>query len=298
MHCLIIVNPYARSSSVLEKAARLKEELTLLDCESDVRDATQLVPTLESSEFHLADETHYDFCLYLDKDKYLANLLERRMPVFNSARATELCDDKTTTFLALMGSGIQTPKTIPAPLCYTAPTGEAATRFLDRVESELEYPLVCKEAYGSLGRQVYLVENRQQLEETYQRLGRTTHLYQEFIGASTTSASDYRVITVGGKVITSMRRVNDHDFRSNLGNGGHALPVTSLDPAIATMAEQCSKLLGLDYAGVDIARDRQGKPTLLEVNSNAFFKGVESVSQVNVARAFVAHCLKEVKKRG
>ena len=297
MRCLIAINPYSKTYSLLEKAKRMTEEFECLGCEAETMNSIDLFPILKDSKPYIERAKDFDLCVYLDKDKYLARALETYMPVFNSARSTELCDDKTTTFLALSGSGIRTPKTIPAPLCYTEPEEKEKEIFLDRVEKELGYPLVCKEAYGSLGKQVYLVKDRAGLEAIYSRLCHTTHLYQEFVGESISSSRDYRVITVGGSAVASMVRVNPADFRSNIGCGGHAEKVETLPEEIRNIAELSSKLLGLEYAGVDIAVDKGGKPTLLEVNSNAFFKGVESVSGVNVAHLFAKRCLDLVKKR-
>lgn len=292
MNCLIVTNPYAATSSLKEKALRLEEELHARGISFKTLDTSYLTLILNDSEATFREELKsFDFGLYLDKDKYIGRAIERIFPLFNSAQATEICDDKTLTYMALLGSHIRTPKTIPAPLCYSQPLAEPMQRFLDTVERELGYPLVCKEAYGSLGKQVYLVRDRAELESTYLRLAHVTHLYQKFIGTRIDHGEDFRVITIGGKTVASMKRINDGDFRSNLGCGGHAIKVDHLPEEVSAMAERVSRLLKVDYAGVDIALDCEGLPTLLEVNSNAFFKGIESTSGVDVAGQLVDWCL-------
>ena len=54
-----------------------------------------------------------------------------------------------------------------------------------------------------------------------------------------------------------------------------------------------TELLGLDFAGVDVLFGRDG-PLLCEVNSNAFFGGIERVTGVNVAREYAQYMYEQV----
>ena len=57
-----------------------------------------------------------DFVFYLDKDIYLARLLEKAgYRLFNSADFIKLCDDKMLTFIRCANEGIRMPKTISGP---------------------------------------------------------------------------------------------------------------------------------------------------------------------------------------
>jgi len=49
----------------------------------------------------------------------------------------------------------------------------------------------------------------------------------------------------------------------------------------------------LDYCGVDVLPDKDGY-LLCEVNSNAFFDGIESVTGINVARAYAEYIFNEI----
>ena len=77
------------------------------------------------------------------------------------------------------------------------------------------------------------------------------------------------------------------EFRSNieLGGVGSAIELTS---EIAQAAEECARVLGLEYCGVDLLQTAQGL-TVCEVNSNAFFEGIESATGVNVAQLYAKH---------
>lgn len=275
----IVANAYTSSEHELNQPRRLKEELTALGVRTDiVKNSPKLL------------ERAGDFCVYLDKDKYMAYLLERNFRLFNRAKSIEICDDKMLTYLAL--SGFPQPKTVSSLLCYTegkAPSGE----LLDTAES-LGYPLVVKECFGSLGKQVYLVNNKEELFALSSQLLNKPHLYQEFIKES--AGRDLRVIVVGGKAIAAMKRTSQTDFRSNaeLGGKGEAVLV---DESAAHLCEAVAERLGLDYCGIDLLYGTKGY-LVCEVNSNAFFGTLERVTKINVAAAYARHICREVYKNG
>lgn len=224
----------------------------------------------------------YDFILYLDKDKYLSSLLEKcGYRLFNSSQAIRLCDDKMLTHIFLSQEGIKMPKTIAAPLNYGTALPMA---FLETITNLLPFPLVAKENFGSLGKNVFLIKNMDELVEFEQKHLQIPHLYQEFISSS--YGFDYRVIVVGGKVCAAMKRVNNHDWRSNIAQKGKGEKAT-LDVDYIEMAEKAARTLQLDYCGVDLLSGPKGEPILCEVNSNAFLSGIEKVSGINVAAEYV-----------
>lgn len=296
--CLIVINPFSTSKSLSDKALRIKEELQKKGVDADIKGICDLPIVLKDSKATIQGMENYSFCIYLDKDKYIDQILEAHMPVFNSHNATEYCDDKALTYIKTLGIPVCTPKTIPAPLCYTQPNPIEVKKFLDFVEKELGYPLVCKEAYGSLGKQVYLLKNREELNKKYLELSQKTHLYQEYVGTNIHQSEDYRLITIGGKLVAWMKRVNKHDFRSNIALGGQGIKVTSLPTGLKQASEIISQKLGLDYGGIDLLIGKNNKIYFLEANSNAFFEEIEKVSGINIAKLFVGHCLKKVKEQG
>jgi RimK family alpha-L-glutamate ligase len=193
------------------------------------------------------------------------------------------------TYLSLSDKGIKMPKTIPGPLRYSKKDSDV---FLKRIEASFPFPIVVKENYGSLGRNVYLVQNKSELKELENRLSYSPRLYQELIASS--FGVDNRIIVIGGRAIAWMKRKSDNgDFRSNIALGGHGEGV-NLPQNYIMMAENCAKILGLDYAGIDILNGPEGEPILCEVNSNAFIKGIEEVTGINVAKAYADYIWREV----
>ena len=155
-----------------------------------------------------------DFVLFWDKDVNLAKSLENRgIPVFNSARSIELCDDKAKTYLALENE-IPQPKTIIAPFSFTKTD---YTVFVEKAAEKLGFPLVFKECYGSFGQQVFLCKSR---DEIMGHISKKPFVLQKFIRES--AGRDIRLEVVGNSVVAGMRRENAEDFRSNITNGGSA----------------------------------------------------------------------------
>lgn len=289
MKGLIINNSFKIPKALEYKNARLTEEFLKMGVEMDSMTSMDLGLFMQDSRILLKRTEGYSFAVYLDKDEYAAKALESIMPIFNSADSIANCDDKFLTYMKLKDSGIPTPKTIPSSLCYSFEVPQdKIDKFVEYVESELSFPMVCKECYGSLGLQVYLINNHEELSAIYRKLIGVPHLYQKYI--ETSYGKDFRIFTIGGKCVAYMERINKNDFRSNIALGGKGYLVEP-PKGFIPLAEKASKVLGLDYAGVDIMIDKDNKPTLAEVNSNAFLSEIEAVSKVNVTKLLVEHIL-------
>jgi glutathione synthase/RimK-type ligase-like ATP-grasp enzyme len=55
-------------------------------------------------------------------------------------------------------------------------------------------------------------------------------------------------------------------------------------PEVIALAEAASKALDIDYCGVDIIQAKSGQYYVLEVNGIPAWKGLQGVSEVNVAQ--------------
>lgn len=284
----IIVNAYKIYPSVQHQVDRLKEEFLIRNVRVDVLSNKDVLVYLTNSKI-ASKLKKYDFIINLDKDKYVALMIEKLgIPLFNNAESLILCDDKMLTHITLTNHLIKMPKTISAPLCYSKETNN---EWLTNVTEILSFPLVAKECYGSLGEQVYLISSLNELIDFEENHRYKPHIYQEYIESS--KGRDVRLILVGGKVIAYMERYSDTDFRSNLSKGGKARNI-HLTKAFKNAAETAAKILKLDYCGIDLLYGPNNEPILCEVNSNAFFKGIEEVTEINVAARLVEHIIRKV----
>lgn len=287
---IIVINAFDASPAYLYQSARLKEEFDLLGADVTIYKNDDFGLSTDENGIRLTFKD-VDFVIYLDKDKYLLKALTLSgIKVFNTREAIENCDDKVLTYLALAKANIPTPATYPAPLCYK-PGSTVPKAALYRIATELSFPIIVKESFGSLGKGVYLAKDEKELETLANRLIDRPHLFQKFV--STSYGKDVRVIVIGGEVVGGMIRQSENDFRSNVAAGGRAEKY-GLSDGIKEIALKAHRALGLDYSGVDILFGENGKPIVCEVNSNAFFKSFEAVTHINVARKYAEYVLSKI----
>lgn len=283
---LILVNAFAPTLET-RQLARFREEFLARGAETEIRRNNFFPASVENGKTTATADC--DACLYLDKDKYVSQILEARgIKLFNSASAVANCDDKMQTHIVLADGGIPMPDTLPGLLCYNAAAAVPPEVF-DEVEKKLGYPVVVKQSYGSFGNGVFKADDRAALEQIVGSIKTTSHLYQRYIAKS--HGKDMRVIVVGGKVLGGILRYSDGDFRSNIGLGGKAIE-TEVPPEIRRIALRAAEILKLDYCGMDFLLG--DTPLLCEVNSNAFFDAFEAATGINVAGAYVEHILKSI----
>ena len=276
-HGLMVVNAFLHSSKFDEIYRILLRSANACGTELSVRTNAELCTVVDTPSF--APEA-YDFVLFWDKDVELATqLTQRGLPVFNSAESIRLCDNKALTYLALKDKGFPMPRTILAPMTFSA-VGYPSTAFVDEAAQALGFPLVLKECYGSFGQQVYLFDDLEKLREKVLALAGTPLLFQQLVGNS--RGRDIRVNVVGERVVASiLRKSTNGDFRSNLTLGGSMEPYAAGEEE-ARLAVRAVRELGLTFAGVDVLFGPDG-PLLCEVNSNAHFKTTLECTGVNMA---------------
>ncbi len=234
-----------------------------------------------------------DFVLFWDKDVNLASHLESLgFKVFNSSRSIALCDDKILTYKTLADKNIPMAKTIIAPFVYGNMKIENL-EFFDYAEEELGYPLIIKEAYGSFGAQVYMVKDKEELLKKVLEIGPKPCLLQEYIKSS--HGRDIRINVVGNEVVASMFRQSKGDFRANISAGG-TMEAYEPNEEEKSLAIKCSKIIGADFAGIDLLFGKKGERIVCEVNSNAHMKNIYDCTGINVAEKIISYVIERIGK--
>lgn len=289
--CLILVNAYIKAETNLNQAVRLKQELEKLGVEVDLKRNDFFAVYCQNGNLKSQIEK-YDFCIYLDKDKYIPLMLQKQgLRLFNCYEALENCDDKMITFVALSNANIPMPTTLAGLMCYDK-SEPLKVDSLEFVQKTLGFPMVVKESFGSLGKGVYLVETKAEFYDLCEKLKCRPHLFQQFISES--RGRDIRVIVIGGKVVASMMRTSTTDFRSNVELGGTATKY-EIGEDLKELCQRVANILKLDYCGIDVLIGKDSY-YICEVNSNAYFGGIEKVTGINVAKAFAEYIYKTIYK--
>ena len=229
-----------------------------------------------------------DFVVFWDKDYACCEYIEKSgIRCFNNSQAIRICDNKKLTYLALCGQDCLIPS-------YFSPTrydvnDQDDLPLLDKVK-QLGFPLIAKEETGSQGRQVYLINNDQELLSLHKRYKHNGLIYQKFLGDK--KGEDIRIYVAGTNIAGICKRTNTTSFTSNVCMGGE-VSLYDCPSEIKDKAIQIAKLLNMDFGSVDFIMHKN-QPYFVEANSNAYFKGIESVG-ANIAQAYVDYIISELK---
>ncbi len=143
-------------------------------------------------------------------------------------------------------------------------------------------PLVIKLLEGTQGKGVVLAETAKASEsviDAFRELD-ANFLLQEFVREA--GGADIRCFVIGNRVVAAMmRQAKEGEFRSNLHRGGTATLV-KLSPKERATAVKAAKVMGLNVAGVDIVRGKDG-PLVLEVNSSPGLEGIEQATGEDIS---------------
>lgn len=234
-----------------------------------------------------------DFAIFFDKDILLGHFLKQQgIPVFNDPDVIETCDNKAKQYLKLASVGIPMPTTIIAPKIYKN-FSLKHTDYYKHVLQTLGLPLIIKEAHGSFGMKVYLIETEQAFYDKVEELSGIDFVFQAFIASS--RGRDVRVNVVGDKIVAAMYRYSETDFRANITNGGTATTIELTD-AQQKLALAAAHALGIEYAGIDLLFGENGEPLVCEVNAAAHIRNIYNVTGVNVGEALMAYILRKIGK--
>ena len=218
----------------------------------------------------------------------LLHTLQRQgMTIYNHARAIETTVDKGLTSQLLAEQGVATPTTW---VCEHRHIAHALMQqALDNGKT-----LVIKPLFGSQGKGVRLIEQRAQFALPQDMFVDGVYYLQEKIDCGAYQ-HDYRVFVVRGEPIAVMKRQGD-SWLHNVARGARCTACDELD--VADIGVLAAKAIGIDYAGVDVMRDRDGKLWVIEVNSIPAWRGLQTVTSVEIADVLVNDLLLQVDAAG
>lgn len=221
----------------------------------------------------------------LEQVIYRVNALHRLerlgLKVINDASLIEKTVDKFYTSALLADAGLPVPKTV------------VTERFDQAMEAVKDLgKAVVKPVFGSLGKGIVLVEDLDIAHRVFRALemGRYIYYLQEFLPNGN---EDFRLFVVGDQVVGAMRRKGE-SWKTNIACGSTAEKYHP-DKEIADLAIRTAKILKADYLGVDILISR-GDPYVIEANGIPGWTGLQSVSEVDIAKIVAEYILEEIEK--
>ena len=204
------------------------------------------------------------------------------VPVWNEARAIERCVDKSMTSFLLAQASIPTPETW---------TVEGTARARAVVAAGGEW--VLKPLFGAQGNGLRRIAAADELPGPEVVAG-VYHL-QRYVRPAGQGFRDHRVFVCAGDVLAAMTR-RGASWITNVKQGGVPEPLQP-DREMAALALRASAAVGAAYAGVDLLRDEADQLFVLEVNSMPAWRGLQRVTDVNVALRLAGAVLAAARQR-
>lgn len=209
--------------------------------------------------------------------------LERKgLYMVNPPNAIEHCVDKYDILALLEDSNVPVPRTLA-----TESVNEALAAF-----NELGGDIVVKPIFGSRGQGVTRITDIDIADTIFKAIAfhHGVIYMQEFIQHG---FSDIRAFVIGDRVVASMRRVAT-SWKTNYSRG--AKPVSEkISKEFEDLAIKSAQAVGCKIAGVDIIEGANG-PRIVDVNSQPGWKGLQMVTDVNIAEEIVNFILTELKQ--
>jgi len=192
--------------------------------------------------------------------------------VINPPRTLELAIDKFATLAIVESLGYRVPETT------VAQSRKAALGAFDALGGDV----VVKPIFGGEGRGVMRISDRQlawTVFSTLEQLGAVLYV-QKFVRPG---GRDTRMLIIGDEVI-GIRRVNEHDFRTNVAGGASGCAV-ELSSSMVAMGRAIAAAMSLVIGSVDVIDSDSGEPdgVVVEVNGVPGWKGAQGCLDFNLA---------------
>jgi RimK family alpha-L-glutamate ligase len=205
---------------------------------------------------------------------------ESGVRVWNDARAIERCVDKSMTTFLLQQAGIPTPRT-------RTMEGDAPAK---NYVADAGRSLIFKPLFGSQGKGLLRVDRLSDLP--LPEAADNIYYLQDFVPPTGEGFEDWRVIATRSRVVAAMGR-KAGTWITNVHQGGSPVPCEPTRE-MRELAAAALAAVDADYAGVDLIRGPDGRLMVIEVNSNPSWRGLQSVTDVDVAEAIVEDFLAAV----
>lgn len=199
--------------------------------------------------------------------------------IINHPLAIEKAVDKYYTLSLLRDSGLPVPKTIA-----TRSIKDAIRAFKNFGGEAIVKPL-----FGSRGIGTARISDADVAERVFRTLRFYRHVIyvQEYIPHGN---NDIRTFVVGDKIISSMLRVSN-SWKTNISKGAKPTKI-KIGKDVIELSLKAAKTIGCEISGVDLMETDEGL-FLLEVNSQPGWRGLQSISKVNIAEKIIDYIIQK-----
>ncbi|WP_370413398.1 RimK family alpha-L-glutamate ligase [Streptomyces fradiae] len=205
---------------------------------------------------------------------------EAGIPVLNSARAINACENKAVLRAVLRAASI------PVPDFRLVLSRKDFAKALD----ELGVPVVLKPIFGGMGKRVTLIRHTDTAHSVYDYVEDLGHAFEQacLVEPFLAGGSSVRCLVAGSEIVAAAEFASaGTDWRSNaaLGNSSTAI---AHDPDVVKIVDAVVAELGPGIYGIDLFRTEDGL-VVNEVNHAPAFRGVASTTAADIPSAIVQY---------
>lgn len=190
---------------------------------------------------------------------------------FNNGFVSEICNDKALTYKFVSDNGIEI-----LPTYYN-------------VDYVKDYPVVIKPKDSHGGDRVNIAESYNELMTLMPLYEGDNYVIQ---AVATDKGKDVRVYVIGDKIITSMLRVSDKDFRSNFCLGGSASVYNLTDEEVEKV-NKVIKLFDFDFVGIDFVFNN-GEMVFNEIEDVVGSRMIYTYTNIDIVALYIKYILQKL----
>jgi gamma-F420-2:alpha-L-glutamate ligase len=219
-----------------------------------------------------------DFAICRVREPLLSRHLEMMgIPVFNNYQVSSICNDKRMTYQYVSSAGV---RMMDAIFCDTGYRGEIA------------FPAVVKPSGGKGGKHVYLVRDMEEYLGAVNTMPKSPIVIQR---VADNPGKDLRVYVIGRRILASMLRISDSDFRSNFCLGGRAEEYR-LSIEETAVVNRIIDLFNFGFVGIDFVFDSGGM-VFNEIEDVVGSRMLYSKTSINVVSEYLDFILSRIEGR-
>ncbi len=146
------------------------------------------------------------------------------------------------------------------------------------------FPFILKSISGHGGKEVFYIQNDEMLQEAVAKLKNKEYIIQEI---ASDIGKDLRVYIIGNKIVASMLRISDNDFRSNYCLGGRVIKYELNDREKKTVYKILDKLK-IGHCGIDFIF-HNGRIVFNEIEDVVGSRMLYQFTDINVVSDYVKY---------
>jgi hypothetical protein len=143
-----------------------------------------------------------------------------------------------------------------------------------------EFPVIIKKRISSRGRDIFIINNREELERFINERDIKDYLFEKRMDVK----KDIRILIIGNEIIGALeRRIRIKDNQGYNGIGVKGIGDFEVPDELREKFIEISRRSGSDFCGLDFIINGKGENTLIEVNISPQFVALERVLDMNIA---------------